>query len=236
MNLTDTFSFIPSPFHTPGRNGQTVKDIVAHWMDTDLAGADATFTHPGRNVSAHYGIENTTGHQYVAEGDTAWHAGTFTENLRSIGIEHSAAPGRDATPATIETSIQTMTEICQRYQINPLTNIYPHNRFFATACPGTLPLPGMILEVHNRLTHTGTLPTPPPAPLPEEDVMLVIAKNANGPDMWVGNFITRSHISNAQTLKDMQYLWQKLGTVVHDLGPIADLDAIGTPIGTPPKP
>lgn len=131
-------TFIKSPNYTPGRQGNAVKYVVIHWIVGNLSAADAVFRNDATDTSAHYGIENTTVHQYVKETDTAYHAGTWQANLQSIGIEHSAAPGRPASAKTYETSISLIADICKRYKLSPDTAIVPHNKFFNTACPGTM--------------------------------------------------------------------------------------------------
>jgi len=157
-----TVTFLPSPYHTSGRQGAKIDSIVLHWMDGTLANTDAEFTRGSRRVSAHYGIEGAIVHQYVRDADTAWHAGDWTENTRSIGIEHSAQPGRDATATTIATSVALIVGLCRKYSISP-DHIYPHKRFYPTACPGTLPIAAMVAAVRAQLTTT-------PTPTPEVDM------------------------------------------------------------------
>jgi len=167
-----TITFLPSPFFTAGRQGAKIDSIVVHWMDGTLAATDAEFTHGSRRVSAHYGIEDGMVHQYVHDADTAWHAGDWGENTRSIGIEHSAQPGRDATPATIATSVALMATLCSQYGIDP-GRIFPHSKFTATACPGTLPIGGMVVAVRAQLTT----PTPTPEvdmPITQADADLIV--------------------------------------------------------------
>lgn len=132
--------FVASPNYTPGRQGKAIKYVVIHWMVGTLSSTDAVFKNSATQTSAHYGIENNTVHQYVKETNTAYHAGTWNANLQSIGIEHSAAPGRPATASTYKTSIKLITEICKRYNLNPDKAIVPHQRFVATQCPGTMDL------------------------------------------------------------------------------------------------
>ena len=102
-----------------------------------LASTDAQFQKAG-GTSAHYGIEDANIHQYVDEKNTAYHAGAWTPNLTSIGIEHSAAPNRPASDATYQTSIALCKELCAKYNLNPDTDIIPHNSIVATQCPGTI--------------------------------------------------------------------------------------------------
>ena len=114
-----------------------ITHVVIHWIVGSLASADATFKNPARNASAHYGVENKNVHQYVKESHTAWHAGSA--NPYSIGIEHSAAPGRKATSSTYQSSGELVGKIAKKYKI-PLTTsrITPHNKYMATQCPGTM--------------------------------------------------------------------------------------------------
>jgi hypothetical protein len=129
--------WVPSQNFTQGRT-QKIKKIVIHWIVGDLAAADTVFTVTRYETSAHYAIENNTVHQYVKESDTAWHA--MQANPFSIGIEHSAAPGRLASDSTYRTSITLCAAICVRYDLNPDTDIEPHNKYVNTQCPGTMDL------------------------------------------------------------------------------------------------
>lgn len=123
-----------SPNYTQGRT-HNITVIVPHWIVGTLATADSVFSNPNSAVSAHYGIGEGKIHQYVKEANTAWHA--VSANPYSIGIEHSAAPGRAATASTYDLSIQLCADICKRYKLNPQTAIQPHNLYVQTRCPGS---------------------------------------------------------------------------------------------------
>lgn len=127
------YEFKPSPNYTTGRRSP-ITTIVIHWMVGTLSSTDAVFSRRSSGVSAHYGIENNKVHQYVRERDTAWHA--ISANPFSIGIEHSAAPGRSATDATYKTSAELIAQICTERKI-PVENIQPHCKYVQTRCPGT---------------------------------------------------------------------------------------------------
>jgi hypothetical protein len=177
MTIIGTAKWLPSPFHTTGRQGSPITDIVLHWMAGTLANTDAEFARGSRRVSAHYGVEDTTVHQYVKDADTAWHAGNWAENRRSIGIEHSAGPKRPASALTIATSISLMVDLCRKHNISP-DHIYPHKKFYPTACPGTLPIAAMIAAVRAQLAQ----PTPT---TPEVDMPLTEAEiHAIATDVW----------------------------------------------------
>lgn len=124
--------WIGSPFFLKGRT-QKISKIVIHWMNGTLASTDQTFQTKG--VSAHYGIENTKIHQYVREVDTAFHA--ISANPFSIGLEHSAAPGRPPTEATYKTSAQLIASLCEKYKFDPRKVLEPHCKYVATRCCGT---------------------------------------------------------------------------------------------------
>lgn len=142
-----TLVWVGSPNFQKGREGLPPTDIVLHWMDGPLRSADATFLNRTSEVSAHYGIENRVEHHYVHDADTAWHAGTHVENLKSIGIEHSAQPGRPASAQTITTSVNRMVTLIRANPTLSADRIYPHKRFVATQCPGTIPIAAMIARV-----------------------------------------------------------------------------------------
>ncbi|SRR5690625_761618 len=125
---------------TGGRDGTPVDRIVIHYIVGTLAAADATFANPSSGVSAHYGIGEGALHQYVSEMNTAWHAGDFPMNQRSIGIEHSADVDRAPSTSTYDISVELCTRICRDYDLDPQTQIIGHSAVVATACPGTVNL------------------------------------------------------------------------------------------------
>lgn len=154
---------INSPNFGRGRQGRKIDYIIMHWMAGNLASTDVVFQDTQRQSSAHYGIEDDRIHQYVKEEDTAWHCGNYEMNLRSIGIEHSAQPGRDASAATIETSARLVADICKRYSIPcDRAHILKHSEVFNTQCPGTLPIDTIIAKANNIIGEDDmmTLDTP----------------------------------------------------------------------------
>lgn len=145
-------TFIGSPNYTSGREGQRVEGIIVHWMAGTLAATDSVFQDTNRQTSAHYGVENNVVHQYVAEENTAYHAGNWGVNLRTIGIEHSAAPDRYATTETYDTSARIIAEAAKRwgFPINANT-IRPHRAIIATQCPGTIDLNRLITKANELI-------------------------------------------------------------------------------------
>src|SRR5690606_1664490 len=123
------------------------RHITLHWMVGTLASTDAVFTRKGSGASAQYGIEGGTVHQYVAEKDYAWADGNTYSNRYGISIEHSGGwllpdgSRKTPTPETHETSAQLCADISRRWNLGKLIvgeNLFPHNHWVATMCPGTL--------------------------------------------------------------------------------------------------
>lgn len=122
-----------------GRSGNKIDKIVIHWIVGKLLAADAVFSNPDKQVSAHYGIGGNQIHQYVREEDTAYHAGNLTVNRQSIGIEHEGGPDLPISDETYETSAELIAEICRRHSIPlDIDHIKEHREIKATQCPGTL--------------------------------------------------------------------------------------------------
>lgn len=134
-----TIQFRQSPNYDKGRRGTPIDTIIYHWINGPLSIADAAFARPSRMASAHFAVEDETVHQYVKIEDTAWHAGVYKVNMRSVGIEHSAQPGRDASEATYETSARLVLDIAQHIgrRVGDFQHL-PHRAVKNTACPGTI--------------------------------------------------------------------------------------------------
>ncbi|MGY4719184.1 N-acetylmuramoyl-L-alanine amidase [Naumannella cuiyingiana] len=143
--------WIESPNFTAGRGGAAVDKIVIHHMAGTRAATDSWFQQTEAQVSAHYGIGEGQLSQYVAEENTAWHAGDSAANRSSIGIEHSADIGRPPDDYTYNTSIELCTDLCRRYGIDPNTGILPHKQFSSTDCPGEINLQRIIDGVNAAL-------------------------------------------------------------------------------------
>ena len=71
-------------------SSHSIRYIIIHVTQGSYAGTISWFQNPSSNVSAHYVIRSSDGAitQMVREKDIAWHAGNWTYNTQSIGIEH----------------------------------------------------------------------------------------------------------------------------------------------------
>ncbi|WP_327332696.1 N-acetylmuramoyl-L-alanine amidase [Streptomyces anulatus] len=106
------------PSHPSERRVDRVVIHVAQQLFTPTAGI---FRNPSKQVSAHYVVRSGDGHvaQCVREKDIAWHAGNWSWNTRSIGIEHEGWVGRPEffTDVMYLRSARLTADICDRHGI-----------------------------------------------------------------------------------------------------------------------
>ena len=122
---------------TRGRS-RAVDRIVVHYTGT-LASARNNATYFSRNerqgASAHYFVDDISPeiYQSVAEGDTAWHAGDWAMNCRSIGIEVVSA-GEDFSAAEIEKLAWLVGRLMAKYGIGA-SGVIRHYDVTGKLCP-----------------------------------------------------------------------------------------------------
>src|SRR5438034_11541785 len=112
-------------------------------------GAIRRFKDPASILSAHYVVgQDGRIAQLVSEDDTAYHAGRYEVNLRSIGIEHEAGPAMPPSDALYAASARLHIDIARRYglELSVGTTVLPHHAIVPTECPGTLDLERIVRE------------------------------------------------------------------------------------------
>ena len=140
---------VPQSNYTVGREGNTVQLIVDHWTVVMFEGAIRRFKDPVSILSAHYVVgQDGRIAQLVSEDDTAYHAGKYEVNLRSVGVEHEAGPAMPPTDALYAASAQLHREIADRHglALEVGTTVLPHHAIVPTECPGTLDLERIVRE------------------------------------------------------------------------------------------
>jgi N-acetyl-anhydromuramyl-L-alanine amidase AmpD len=140
---------VPQSNYTVGREGNAVELVVDHWTVVMFEGAVRRFKDPASILSAHYVVgQDGRIAQLVSEDDTAYHAGKFDVNLRSIGIEHEAGPAMPPTDALYAASALLHSEIAARHSLALAvgTTVLPHHAIVPTECPGTLDLDRIVRE------------------------------------------------------------------------------------------
>jgi gas vesicle protein len=102
-----------------GRDGRNVEFIVIHTYGGGGVSLYNWFQNNQVQVSAHYAVrKDGIIEQYVEESNTAYHAGNWEYNLKSIGIEHQDDNNwNDAirTNELYEASAQLIADIFRRY-------------------------------------------------------------------------------------------------------------------------
>ncbi len=116
--------------------------LVVHVVQGTVSSAINTFQNPSSVVSAHY-IVGDEGRvvQCVRHEDIAYHAGNWSYNKHSIGIEHGGWADKQATwtDAKIRSSAKLAAYCCRRHKIRvDRQHIIEHNRVPGTDhyCPG----------------------------------------------------------------------------------------------------
>ncbi|MBI3273071.1 MAG: N-acetylmuramoyl-L-alanine amidase [Planctomycetes bacterium] len=93
--------------------------VVIHDIEGGASGAIAHMANPSSHVSAHYVI-GYEGHitQMVADHNIAWHAGNWSVNTKSIGIEHAGFAAHGGfTEAEYHASAALVRWLCDTYHI-----------------------------------------------------------------------------------------------------------------------
>lgn len=137
----DEYMILATHF-TRGRDGKNINKVVVHYNAGDLSISGCYNVWQDRPASAHYQVDsNGRIGQLVNDWDTAWHAGNWDANTTSIGIEHANKAGGYITDAALDNGAHLTAAICKYYGLGRpqwLTNVFPHQYFQATSCPGQI--------------------------------------------------------------------------------------------------
>lgn len=150
--------------------------IVDHWMVGRLAGTTSAFSRKSFKVATNFGVGPDAIHQYVLEKDYAFGSGTAYANKFGISIEHEGgwllANGRDRAKPNDdvhELSAQLHADLSRRHGLGRLEvgrNVFPHSKFVATQCPGTLDLERIVRRANEILGQPAAAPAPAVKPKP----------------------------------------------------------------------
>lgn len=156
-----------------GRDGNNVRFIIIHTVVGSQNSAIGAFLNPARIASAHYIVDKTTNRlvQMVREEDTAYHAGNWSINLQSIGIEHADDGDYNGVRPDIlyNNSAALVADLCRRYGI-PCNRDYikKHTEvsLTGTACPDALDIDRIVRQAFAILNPPAPTPVPQPVPTP----------------------------------------------------------------------
>ncbi|GAB3622601.1 hypothetical protein GCM10027418_06830 [Mariniluteicoccus endophyticus] len=102
-------------------SSNAIKYVVMHVTQGSYAGAISWFQNPAAQSSAHYVIRSSDGQatQMVRHKDIAWHAGSWSYNQQSIGIECEGWIDQPKwfTDAMYRSAANIVRDICKTYGI-----------------------------------------------------------------------------------------------------------------------
>ena len=129
--------------YTVGRT-RKIDRIVVHYTagNGDTAeGNGKYFAAANRQTSAHYFVDEDSVVQSVLDGDTAWHAGNWSMNCRSIGVEMCSkkdANGNFYIPArTVNNTQYLIKTLMKKYGIDP-DGVVRHYDVTGKKCPAPM--------------------------------------------------------------------------------------------------
>lgn len=133
---------ILSVHYSAGRSGYSINKIVVHYNAADLTVEGCYSVWQSREASAHYQVESSGRiGQLVWDSDTAWHAGNWSANCSSIGIEHANRADGTIAEKCLDNGAHLVASLCKLYKLGRpqwLKNVFPHSYFSATSCPGQI--------------------------------------------------------------------------------------------------
>lgn len=140
---------------------KTIDRVIIHTMVGTASSADSRFNNSTQQVSAHYGVlEDGTIWHWVDEDNTAYHAGNYAMNQRSIGIEHEDNGDYNGVrpDALYTASAKLVRDICQFYNI-PIDrqHILKHSEVIATGCPDALDIERIVREAQGTVEAMATI-------------------------------------------------------------------------------
>lgn len=144
-----------------GRSGKKPDVIVVHIQAGSQGGTDAWFRNPASGVSAHYGVsKHGEVVQWVADENTAYHAGTVKSpsaaivleragknpNTYTLGIECEGQATDDPPEAQMEALADLVHHLAETHKI-PLTrrHVIGHREIRADkTCPGKIDVDAVV--------------------------------------------------------------------------------------------
>ena len=112
--------WIPAdPSNYSARASRTIDLIIIHTIEGSEAGCISWFQNPSANVSAHYVVSHAGRiTQMLQDKDIGWHAGNWSYNERSLGIENEGYAGRnDWTQTQYEHLAWLTSHLCDTHGI-----------------------------------------------------------------------------------------------------------------------
>ncbi|MCW5935219.1 MAG: N-acetylmuramoyl-L-alanine amidase [Fimbriimonadia bacterium] len=164
--------------------------VIIHSTQGSYNGAISWFQNPQSRVSAHYVIRSSDGEvtQMVREKDIGWHAGNWTINTQSIGIEHEAIMQDPSwyTTAMYRSSADLTRYATRKYGIpRDRSRIRGHGEVSNTPCPGQYWNWDYYMDIL-RLDSRYQNAVVPRVMRPGESVTVALMMENSGDNAWSG--------------------------------------------------
>lgn len=199
--------------------------MIIHIMEGTYSGSISWFKNPASNVSAHYCIRSNDGEitQMVREKDIAYHAGIWSYNTQSIGIEHEATSTSTSwyTDTMYRSSANLTRYATSKYSIpRTRTWIIGHKETGrATSCPGPYwDWTKYMILVQNDAAFVST--TVPNYIAPGSTFPVTVRMQNKGADAWNGTGSDRCLIGTAAA--SAYYVAGNWISTTRAAGPVAD--------------
>ncbi|MGW4051819.1 N-acetylmuramoyl-L-alanine amidase [Streptomyces sp. NPDC004779] len=103
-------------------SGVDIRQIVIHDTEGAWDGALDVLTNPTKSASAHYMVSQKGDKiaQMVENKDLAWHAGNWTHNMHSIGVEHEGFAIKEGywfDPQLYRSSAELVKHLAKKYNV-----------------------------------------------------------------------------------------------------------------------
>lgn len=182
---------IKNKFSRPGYKNLGIRGIVMHWTATP--GATDTNEHDffdgsdgggGRYAGAHLFVDSDSATQLIPFNEIAYHAnehacrvsklkGTITfsdgskyygdANVTTVGIEMCEEKDGSIHKDTVGRAVKIVAELCKKYRLNPLEDIYRHNDITGKNCPAPwVDKPSLFEQFKKDVKAEMTPPAPKP--------------------------------------------------------------------------
>lgn len=131
--------------YTSGRGSYSIDRIILHHNAGNLTHTGVYNAFKSNGTSAHYNVDSSgTICRYVKDANTAYHAGNYKINQKSIGIEHCNTSNKSPwtiPDKTLDAGAHLVAALCRKYSLGkPVygTNVFFHKDVTSTSCPGEI--------------------------------------------------------------------------------------------------
>jgi N-acetylmuramoyl-L-alanine amidase len=245
MALYEQDFLVMNKFSRPGFKLAGVRGLVMHWTadpgatdENEVNYFDGSDGGGGRYASAHFFVDSDSAKQDIPLDEVAYHAneqpcriaklqgsikiGNTTyvggANVTAIGIEMCEEKDGSIHPKTVERAANIAAELCKKFNLNPLVDIYRHYDVTGKNCPAPWVSDASKFDAFKRRVNEILKPPVTPASKPVVKQIGVVTVTADflnvrkGPDASYP--IAQPPIKKGQQFKayDLKMGWYNIGS------------------------